>query len=203
MKGLLVDWGGVMTTDLFASFAAFCESEGLDAATLRDTFRHDKDARALLIDFECGRIEEESFCAGLGAALGVEPVGLVDRLFAGSALDEAMVAAVRAARATGVRTGLLSNSWGTRRYPHDLLAELFDGQVISGEVGIRKPEPRIYQLGAEAMGLPPEAIVYVDDLVFNLDPARELGMAPVHHTEASKTVAEIERLLGVDLGSSH
>jgi putative hydrolase of the HAD superfamily len=199
LGGLLVDWGGVMTTDLFASFSAFCESEGLDPALLRDTFRRDRDARTLLIDFECGRIEEEAFCGGLGEALGVEPAGLVDRLFAGSALDERMVGAVRAARLAGVRTGLLSNSWGTSRYPRELLDELFDGMVLSGDVGIRKPEPRIYELAAEAMGIDADQIVFVDDLPFNLEPARELGMATVHHTEAETTVAELERLLGVGL----
>jgi epoxide hydrolase-like predicted phosphatase len=106
---------------------------------------------------------------------------------------------LRAARAAGVRTGLLSNSWGTRRYPRELLAELFDGVVISGEVGIRKPAPEIYAMGAKAMELEPEAIVYVDDLPFNLEPARELGMATVHHTSAGSTVPELERLLGVAL----
>ena len=200
-SGLLVDWGGVMTTDLFASFAAFCEAEGLEASKLRDLFRHDREARTLLIDLECGRIEELEFEPKLATALGVaEHEGLIDRLFAGSALDPAMVAALRAARTAGVRTGLLSNSWGTRRYPRELLAELFDGVVISGEVGIRKPAPEIYALGAQAMELDPAAIVYVDDLPFNLEPARELGMATVHHTSADATVPELERLLGVELG---
>jgi putative hydrolase of the HAD superfamily len=199
-SGLLVDWGGVMTMDLLASFAAFCEAEGLEPATVRDLFRHDRDARTLLIDFECGRIDEDEFAPRLARALGVaRDEDLIDRLFARSVLDEEMVAALRAARAEGLRTGLLSNSWGTRRYPRDLLAELFDGVVISGEVGIRKPEPEIYALGAEAMGMAPEAIVYVDDLPVNLPPARELGMATVHHTGAAATVPELERLLGARL----
>jgi putative hydrolase of the HAD superfamily len=199
-RGLLVDWGGVMTTDLFASFAAFCEAEGLEASRLRDLFRHDREARTLLIDLECGRIEELEFEPKLAAALGLaEHAGMIDRLFARSALDERMVGALRAARAAGVRTGLLSNSWGTRRYPRELLAELFDGVVISGEVGIRKPAPEIYALGAEAMAMEPEAIVYVDDLPFNLEPATALGMATVHHTAAESTVPELERLLGVEL----
>jgi epoxide hydrolase-like predicted phosphatase len=110
-----------------------------------------------------------------------------------------MIAAVRAARQAGVRTGLISNSWGTRRYPRDLLAELFDGIVISGEEGTRKPDPRMYELGAERIGLPAQACVYVDDLPFNLEPAEQLGMATVHHTDAGTTVAELERLLGREL----
>jgi epoxide hydrolase-like predicted phosphatase len=110
-----------------------------------------------------------------------------------------MIEAVRAARAGGIKTGLISNSWGVRRYPRSLMSEIFDGIVISGEEGMRKPAPRMYELGAERIGLPPSACVYVDDLEFNLDPARELGMHGVHHTDAAATVAELERLLGLPL----
>ena len=110
-----------------------------------------------------------------------------------------MVGAVRAARAAGIRTGLTSNSWGTARYPHELLGELFDGVVLSGEVGIRKPAPRIYELGARAIGMAPARCVFVDDLPFNLPPAQSLGMVTVHHTSAATTIAELERLLGIAL----
>ena len=110
-----------------------------------------------------------------------------------------MVAAVRAARSAGIATGLISNSWGTTRYPRELLADLFDGIVISGEVGIRKPAPRIYELGAQAIGHEPARCVFVDDLPFNLPPAVDLGMATVHHTAAETTIEELERLLGIPL----
>jgi epoxide hydrolase-like predicted phosphatase len=198
--GLIVDWGGVMTTNVFGSFSAFCDAEGLDPATLAQIFRGDPVARELLIGFEEGRVEEAVFEAKLGGVLGLaSPEGLIDRLFAGTTLEESMVAAVRAAREAGIATGLVSNSWGTTRYPRELLGELFDGVVISGEVGIRKPAPRIYELGAQAIGHEPARCVFVDDLPFNLKPAAELGMATVHHTAAETTVAELERLLGVAL----
>ena len=142
---------------------------------------------------------EEEFETRLAAHLGVEAPGLIDRLFAGSVPDDEMVEAVRRARAGGIRTGLVSNSWGTRRYPRELLGELFDGVVISGEVGIRKPAPEIYRLGAERIGLEPGACVFVDDLPFNLSPAAELGMATVHHQRAEATIGELEQLLGVSL----
>jgi epoxide hydrolase-like predicted phosphatase len=77
--------------------------------------------------------------------------------------------------------------------------ELFDGVVISGREGIRKPAPRMYELGAERIGLAPEHCVYVDDLPFNLAPAAELGMATVHHVDSASTIAELESLLGVAL----
>ena len=191
-----------MTTNLFHSFGAFCESEGLDPAALAQAFRGDPAARELLIGFEEGRIDETDFENELGRLLGLERAeGLIDRLFAGAQPEPSMVDAVRAARAAGVATGLISNSWGTTRYPRELLAELFDGVVISGEVGIRKPAPRIYELGAEAIERAPSECVFVDDLPFNLPPAQELGMATVHHTDPRETIAELERLLGVPLGA--
>ena len=66
-----------------------------------------------------------------------------------------MVEAVRRAHDAGIRTGLVSNSWGVHRYPHDLFGEIFDGIVISGEEGIRKPSRRMYELGAERAGPSP------------------------------------------------
>jgi epoxide hydrolase-like predicted phosphatase len=192
---VLLDWGGVMTSSLFGSFEEFARAEGLDAAAVADLFRHDREARGLLIDFETGRLEEADFEARLATALGLaESKGLIDRLFAGARVDDEMVAGVRALRARGVRTGMVSNSWGTTRYPRELLAELFDAVVISGEEGFRKPDPRMYSLGAQRVGEPPERCVFVDDLAFNLEPARELGMAVVHHTQPATTLAELERL---------
>jgi putative hydrolase of the HAD superfamily len=198
-KGLLIDWGGVLTTDLFASFASFCEAEGLEAAKVRDLFRHDEAARDLLVEFECGRVDEPEFERRFAPMLGVPDEGLVDRMFAGSAPDARMLGAVKAARDGGVKTGLISNSWGVDRYPKDLMDDLFDGVVISGLVGIRKPARAIYAMGAEAVGLAPEDCVFVDDLGFNLKPAKELGMATVLHTGAEQTIAQLSELLGLEL----
>jgi putative hydrolase of the HAD superfamily len=197
---LLVDWGGVMTTNLFGSFSAFCEQEGLDSAALVNAFRANPEARELLIGFEEGSVAESDFETRLGGILGVASAeGLIDRLFSGAVLEQSMVDAVRAARRAGLATGLISNSWGTTRYPRELLGELFDGVVISGEVGIRKPAPRIYELGAQAIGREPARCVFVDDLPFNLTPAGDLGMATVHHTGPETTIPGLERLLGIAL----
>jgi epoxide hydrolase-like predicted phosphatase len=199
LRGLLVDFGGVLTTSPFESFKAFCEAEGLEPETIARRFREDRGARELLIGLETGTLPEEEFETRFAAVLRVEPPGLIDRLFAGSFPEEPMLDAVLKARRAGIRTGLISNSWGTRRYDRPQLAELFDGVVISGEVGIRKPAREIYELGAERVGLVPEQCVFVDDLPFNLGPAEELGMATVHHVTAEQTIAELEELLGVAL----
>jgi putative hydrolase of the HAD superfamily len=198
-SGLLVDWGGVLTSDVFASFRAFCELEGLEADVVGRIFRQDAACRDLLIALETGALPEEQFEVQFAPYLGVDASGLIDRLFAGSAPDDAMLDAVRRARAAGIRTGLVSNSWGTRRYPREVFAECFDGVVISGEVGIRKPAPEIYALGARSIDLEPRACVFVDDLPFNLAPAAELGMATVLHRTAEETLGELEHLLGISL----
>jgi len=198
--GLLVDWGGVLTTDVFASFRAFCTAEGLEPETVRERFREDAEARGLLACLETGELLQAEFEPRFAALLGVAPERLVERLFGATGPDEAMVGAVRAARAAGVRTGLLSNSWRVEDYDRGVLEELFDAWVISGEEGIRKPDPAIYALAARRMELPPDAIVYVDDLPGNLKPARALGMATIaHRGDADSTLAELEPLLGLSL----
>jgi putative hydrolase of the HAD superfamily len=198
-RGLLVDYGGVLTTSLFDSFGAFCADEGLAPEAVMERFRSDKAARELLIGLETGQIDEDEFEPALAELLAVPAPSLIDRLFAGSGPEQAMVDAVLAARGAGIRTGLISNSWGTRRYDREQLAKLFDGIVISGEEGMRKPTEAMYTLGAERIGIAPEQCVYVDDLPFNLTPAQALGMATIHHTDPQRTVDELERLLQVRL----
>jgi epoxide hydrolase-like predicted phosphatase len=199
-RGLLVDFGGVLTTDVFASFEAFCVAEGLPRDRVRRLFREDRRARELLAALETGALPESEFEARFAALLGVAPERLIERLFGAMAPDEAMLGAVEAARRAGVRTGLLSNSWGAASgYDRERLAALFDAIVISGEVGLRKPEPEVYELAADRIGVAPARIVFVDDLPGNLKPARALGMHTVLHRDASGTIAELEDALGISL----
>jgi epoxide hydrolase-like predicted phosphatase len=199
-RGLLVDFGGVLTTDVFVSFREFCVAEGLLPDTVRDRFMKDPMARELLADLETGRLTEEEFESKFAAVLEIERSdGLIDRLFAGMRPDETMLDAVRAAKRAGVRTGLISNSWGHGRYDRTLFPELFDGVVISGDEGIHKPEPAIYELGAERVGLPAADCVFVDDLRENCDGAEAVGMTAVLHRGADTTLPRLEELLGVEL----
>jgi putative hydrolase of the HAD superfamily len=202
-RGLLVDFGGVLTTNVFVAFGGFCTREGLEPDVVRRAFRDDETARSLLVRLETGTLDEVTFEREFGAALGLPEDridGLVQRLWADLGPDEEMIEAVAAFRERGVRTGLISNSWGTAlKYEEELMDRLFDGLVISHLEGIRKPDPAIYALGAERIGLPPEACVFVDDLPGNLKPARAMGMATVVHRTAAETIAELEPLLAVTI----
>jgi putative hydrolase of the HAD superfamily len=203
LKGLLVDYGGVLTSNVFESFQAFCEAEGLVPDRVREAFRNDETGRELLFDLELGKLDEPEFEKRFGELLGLPAEradGLIERLFGGMKPDREMEMAVVMAKRQGVRTGLISNSWGAGRYEVERFPDLFDGWVISGEEGMRKPDPAIYALGAERIGLPPEDCIFVDDLPGNLKPARAMGMTTVHHTTAQETIARLEELLDVKLG---
>jgi putative hydrolase of the HAD superfamily len=195
-SGLLMDWGGVLTTDVFASFAAFCAAEGLDQDAVRTAFATDPRARELLVEFECGRLRNDAFEEAFAPVLGLSSGdGLIGRLFGEMTGNTELMGAVTALRRTGVKTGLLSNSWGADTYPADMLAELFDVLVISGELGVRKPDAAIYAIAVERMDMDPSELVFVDDLPGNLKPARALGIHTILHRDTAQTLAELHAVL--------
>ncbi|MFL5885863.1 MAG: HAD family hydrolase [Thermoleophilaceae bacterium] len=200
MRGLLVDFGGVLTTNVFESFRAFCTDEGLDPDAVKQLFRERGEGLDLLRRLERGEVSQEDFSPRFGALLGVRDVtDLPQRLFARVGPDEPMVEAVRRAKGAGIKTGLISNSWGDRGQYQDL--DIFDGVVISGDVGLNKPDPEIFHLGAERIGVPPQECVFVDDLKENCEGAEAVGMTAILHRGAESTLPELERLLGVTLAA--
>jgi epoxide hydrolase-like predicted phosphatase len=200
MKGLLVDFGGVLTSNVFDSFRQFCEAEGIDPNRVKTLFRENPEALGLVRSLEVGDIGEDDFSREFGALLEIDDRDdLVNRMFGYIEPDEAMVEAVKRARGAGVRTGLLSNSMGAGRYDRSAFPELFDGVVISGEVGLHKPQPEIFELACERVGLAPTDCVFVDDLRENCEGAEAIGITAVLHRGADSTLPELEKLLGVDL----
>ena len=201
-RGLLLDFGGVLTTSILDAIRRFCAESGLEPDTLLDAFRDDPGARRLLADIERGAITQPEFEAGVGKLLGVDHHGLVERMLASVAPDPPVLTAAERARAAGVRTGVLSNSLGLDPYnPYAGwgLADRFDAVVISEETGLRKPDPAIYRLAADRLGLPCEACVFVDDLGQNLEPARALGMTTIRKTGTAQLIGELEGVLGIPL----
>src|SRR4051794_15437913 len=186
---LLIDWGGVLTTSMLGAFDGFAQREGAD---VRGAFREDPAARQALVDLETGTIDIATFNARLGHALNVDPDGLADRLTQDVRPDDAMLEAVRRFHDRGVATALVSNSWRVEDYDVD---DLFDVIVLSAQIGIRKPDPRIYRRAAEQLHVRLSDCIFVDDLGGNLKPAKALGMTTILHTGASSTIAQLERLL--------
>jgi putative hydrolase of the HAD superfamily len=206
-RALVVDYGGVLTTPLQEAMLAFATEIGLE---LQDFVRvalapYTGGEDSLITDFETGRISEEEFSTAFAARLSeasgkeIEPANLVARVFGGVKLEESMLNAVARAREAGLKTALLSNSWGLDLYPKDRFAQLFDAIVISGEVGLRKPDRAIFDLLLEQLQLPAAACIFVDDHPGHLQAAAELGFATLLHVTPERTIEELEELLGIGL----
>jgi epoxide hydrolase-like predicted phosphatase len=187
---------------MWEGFDEFCRTEGLEQGMVRDLFKHEPEALADLRLLETGEIEAAEFERRFGALLGVaDPDGLIERMFATVRPEERLIEAVRAARDAGVRTGLISNSWGTSIYDPDALEGLFDVVVISGEVGLHKPQPEIYRMAAERLGVEPDSCVFVDDLRENVHGAEQVGMTAHLHRDPDATVARLEELFEISLST--
>lgn len=190
----------MLTTNIWDAFAEFCSREGLDPDTVKELFRSEPEAMRLLRGLETGELDEAGFEPPFARLLGLEESeGLIERLFGGLGPDELMIGAVRNARAAGVKTGLISNSWGLGIYDRAPI-DLFDEIVISGDVGLHKPQREIYELACERLGVTPADCVFVDDLRENVEGAQAAGMTAILHRSATRTVEELEGLLGVRLG---
>ena len=214
-RALVVDWGGVLTEPIEGALRTWAELDGVDFTTYVEVMRdwlgdhhgalaRDNPVAAL----ERGEIEvphfEEQLAARLTVAGGRPPSGggrgLLQRMFDQFEHAPAMSALVLRARRAGLLTGLLSNSWGND-YPREGWDLMFDAVVISGEVGMRKPEAEIFAHVLDLLGVPADETVFVDDLTVNIEAARGLGMAAVHHRSYHQTAAELEQLFGVPLRS--
>lgn len=234
LRGLVVDWGGVLTADLGEAMSAWAQRDGVPLETFQDVMLSwvgavpagaSLDAVAADVPaqpapvppdpsrvapgnpvhaLERGEMDVATFERLLadeltGRGSPVEPAGLVQRMLAGLAEQAPdMVGLVRRARQAGLRTALLSNSWGNA-YPRQEWAGLFDAVVISGEVGMRKPEHRIYRHTADLLGLDPAQCVMVDDLAPNVRAAVEVGMAGVQHRSYPETALDLEAVFGLRL----
>ena len=212
-RGLIIDWGGVMTSPIADTVRAWLDSDGIDhdsyAAVMRPwvlaAYDPAEDGNPIhaLERGECTSGEFERLLASMlvrrdGGQVLAE--GLLTRMFAASLLSEPMYAAVHAVRAAGLRTCLLSNSWGSDAYPRDVFEDLYHAVVISAEVGMRKPEERIFRHAADLLGLVPSECVFIDDMEANVRVAEATGMYGVLHTQPEVTLARLAELFGLPLG---
>lgn len=199
-KGLILDFGGVVTTDFYGALNAFSARAGLEAGAFVRTLREVPEGRKALAAAECGQMSQRDFEVTMGRLLGLDDKGLLAKALADLRPRPEVIDLTRRARAKGVRVAALSNSWGTGDYDPYAgweLDQMFDAVVISDQVGLRKPNPEIYELTATKIGLPPGECLFVDDTEHNLPAARDLGMGTLFFTGADGEVAEIERLIGL------
>jgi putative hydrolase of the HAD superfamily len=214
IRGVIIDWGGVMTNPILDTVDAWIRAEDIHRDSYTTVMRawvtqaYGDGADNPIHALERGECTNEEFERQLAEQLShvdgrpVRADGLLARMFAASALQSAMLDLVRAVRRAGLRTALLSNSWGNDDYPRHLFPELFDVVVISSEVGMRKPEERIFRHAASLLGLEPGECVFIDDVQANVVAAEAIGLVGLHHREPAPTIARLADLLGLPLRAS-
>jgi putative hydrolase of the HAD superfamily len=203
VDAVVFDFGGVLTVPVRTSTGQWLAGDAVlpdsYATVMREWLVGDGAAGSPVHRLETGELSVPEFERALAARLAtsngqpVRPEGLLARMFAGMTVDTSMLALARELRAGGLRVGVLSNSWGNE-YPADVLA-LFDPVVISGEVGLRKPDPRIFALVLELLGLPAGRVAFVDDVPPNVAAAAEAGLHAILHVDAAATRAALVALV--------
>ncbi|MFJ3672537.1 HAD-IA family hydrolase [Streptomyces sp. NPDC090106] len=201
-KGLVLDFGGVLTTPLLPAALSFERREGLAEGTLLTALYLDPESIRRTEELERGTLTQSEWNEAAGKALGISPDNVMGRIFADLRPQPSVIAAAAAARRAGVRVGILSNSVGPapwNLYDGYELEERYDTVVLSEDHGTRKPEPEMFRIVLARLGLTAEECVFVDDTEQHLAPAAELGFATVHAVEPARTVAALETLLGLPL----
>jgi epoxide hydrolase-like predicted phosphatase len=213
-NALIVDWGGVLTSPLETALDNWYAAEGIPPEAFPGAMRdfHDGALTALSVfdpvaALERGELKVERFEQELAARIqsrcGI-PIcaeGLINRMFAGFTSVPAMINVVRRAKRAGIATALLSNSWGNE-YLRDDWDTLFDAVVISGEVGMRKPDREIFDYTLHRLGRDAREAIFVDDMETNIRGAAAAGLIGVHHRSYDETLMELEALFGFPLGAA-
>jgi len=208
---LIVDWGGVLTNGLDHMLTNWTGQENIDLDVYYKVFNEwlgpevEKELRINPIHaLEKGEMSVPDFEVELAHALltlgdiKVNPTGLLDRMFQFFEHAPDMNGLVHRARKKGIKTALLSNSWGNN-YPRHGWDDMFDEVIISGEVGMRKPDAEIYHHTLELLKVKPTESVFVDDLAHNIKGAAELGMIGVLHVDYDSTKMELEAIFNEKL----
>ena len=206
IRAIVSDFGGVLTTPLAGSFQGFADRSGIDLETMGQalTALHERDGTHPLHELECGRMTEtvcvETLRTSLYELLGrdIELASLADTLWEGLFPNEEMIAFMASLRAEGYRMALLTNNvreWELRWRALAPIDEIFEVVIDSAFVGVRKPDPEIYELTVAGIGVPAAACLFVDDLEINCVAAREAGMRTVVFRDTEQAIAEMRALL--------
>lgn len=206
VEAVISDFGGVLTTPLVEAFLAVQRDSGIPLGALGQAVGTlaAREGANPLFELETGRLSERDFVAGLESALSeqlgraVELAGFGQAYFEHLHPNRELLDYLGSLRERGLRLALLTNNvreWEPLWRPKLPVDELFEVVVDSAFVGMRKPDPEIYRLTLDRLGLGPEACLFVDDTDINVAAARELGMRAVWFRTNDQTIAEIEAAL--------
>jgi putative hydrolase of the HAD superfamily len=206
IEAVVSDFGGVLTTPLMASFLALQDEVGISPEDFGKAIRavRDEDGENPLYALERGETTEDAFLErlsdGLEPLLGHRPHmhAFSDTFWGALQPNEPMIELMRELKAEGPRMAMLTNNvreWEPRWRAMLPVDEIFETIVDSAFVGARKPEPRIYELTVERLGLPAGACLLVDDLAVNCEGARDAGLHAVHFQDNEQAIAEIRAAL--------
>lgn len=210
---VIFDLGGVVLPSPFDTFTAYERDHGLPERFIRGVVAASADHGAWA-RLERGEVTmpqfHDEFAAECAAAGGdVDAAELMGAIASGFGPRPAMVDAIRTIRTRGLRTAALTNNWTPSTEADDAAAQrsatggvddLFDVVVESAVEGLRKPDPRVYTLTCDRLGVTPERTVFLDDLGVNLRPAREMGMTTIKVVDPDDALRELATVLGFALG---
>ena len=208
-QAVIWDFGGVFTTSPFEAFARYEREKGLPENLIRQINSANPLENAWA-RFERSELDLDQFdveFAQEARALGHHVPGKdIIALLAGDFRPE-MIEALRRIKGSGLKTGCITNNVpantsntkeGRTLYAREIM-ENFHHLIESSKIGIRKPDPRIYEMMCEALGAEPAKCIYLDDLGINLKPARAMGMATIKVENGPQAIGELEKLLGMKL----
>lgn len=197
--GLILDFAGVLTSNMVEVIDLFEVQELLRPGTFLRAWA-DPRGQALYRTLELGDIDQTTWNTRFGNLMGIDGDNLMGRLLYQMDPAYAVLAVAGEARAAGVRTAVLSNSLG--REPYDPYAKFdfsktFDAVILSAEHRIRKPDPAIFQLTLDSLGVSANDCIFADDTEENLPPAAQMGMTVIHALDEQETACRLRRLLNL------
>ena len=212
-KAVIFDFGGVITASPFEAFNRLEAERGLPRDFIRQVNAANPDSNAWAL-FERAEIDAAAFDARFAEearALGHELDGASVLSVLSGSIRPAMVAALDRLKAEGFRLACITNNVpaghgagmarsGDSKDAYEQVFARFEHVIESSKAGVRKPDPRIYLMMCEKLGLEPAVCVYLDDLGINCKPAAQLGMAAIKVVSGEQALADLGAVLGLELG---
>jgi len=209
-QAVIWDFGGVFTSSPFEAFARYERERGLPENLIR-RINSANPLENAWAKFERSELNLDQFdveFAKEARALGHDVPGKdIISLLSGDFRPD-VIEALRRIKKASFKTGCITNNVpantsdsreGRALYAREIM-EMFDHLIESSKIGIRKPNPRIYEMMCEELSVEPDACIYLDDLGMNLKPAKAMGMATIKVESGPQAIAELEKLLGLKLG---